>query len=204
MLKKIVGSFFRGKVERLNMAFAVASAPFYAEIKSVKQIEADHQKLVDAGKAQWEETTDDGGHYDYGSELGERLDDAEDSLQTLRRAFTFLIYHQWERTTQRWAISKSPNHEDLVKGANSANIPLDEPGLDLLRLLVNTLKHNSNKCGPDLHTRRPDLFDPNFNPKALNPITGNPWSVIDWAERIVLSDANIEEFVRIVSGSVPR
>lgn len=204
MLQKIVGTFFRSKMNRLEMAFAAASAPFHADIKSVERTAVDYQKRVDAGQAAWEETTDDGDHYDYGAELGERRDEAEDALLTLRKAFTFLIYHQWERTSQRWANGKSPNHEDLVKGAKATDVPLDEPGLELLRLLVNTLKHNSNKSGPDLYALRADLFEPSFHPSTLHPVTGKPWTMIDWAERIVLTDANVEEFFRIVSCSVPR
>lgn len=116
LIKKLIGSFFRGKINRLEMAFAAAAAPFYAEIKSVERNALDFQKRVDAGSACWVETTDDGDHYDYGAELGERRDDASDALLTLRKAFTFLIYHQWERTSQRWASGKSPNHDDLIKG----------------------------------------------------------------------------------------
>jgi hypothetical protein len=74
----------------------------------------------------------------------------------------------------------------------------------MLRLLVNTLKHNSLKSGPELHNLRPDLFESTFNPKADNPITGRPYTVIDWADRIVLTDTNIGEFFAIVSNSLPR
>lgn len=204
VLQRIVGRFFRGKINRLELAFAAASAPFHAEIKSVERTAVEYQKRVDAGTAFWEETTDDGDHYDYGAELGERRDDAEDALLTLRKAFTFLIYHQWERTAQRWASGRAPNHAELVNGARAAGVPLDEPGLELLRLLVNTMKHNSSSCGPALYALRPDLFDPSFDPAAINPATGSPRTVIDWAEQIVLTDANIEEFLSIVSQSVPR
>ncbi len=202
-LQRIVGTFFRSRINRLELAYAAASAPFYAEIANVERTAAEFQLSVEAGNAAWEETTEDGDHYDYGAELGERRDDAQEALLTLRKAFSFLIYHQWERTSQRWASGKAPNHEALVKGAKAAGILLDEPGLELLRLLVNTLKHNSGKTGPELRALRPDLFEASFNPDELHPVTGKPWAVIDWAEQIILTDANIEEFFGIVSRSVP-
>lgn len=204
MVQRLVGTFFRDKINRLELAFATASAPFHAELKNASRAAAEHQRRVNAGTAVWEETTDEGEHYDYGAELGERRDEAEEALATLRKAFTFLIYHQWERTTRRWSSSKSPDHKELVKAAKAANVPLDEPGLELMRLLVNTLKHNSAKCGPDLYARRSDLFQSSFNPSPLSVITGRPLSAVDWAEGVVLSDADIEGFFETVSRSVPR
>jgi hypothetical protein len=204
ILPKIVGSFVRGRINRLEVAFAAASAPFHAEIKSVQRSADAHQKLVDAGSAVWEQVGEDGEVYDYGSELGERIDDANDALSTLRKAFAFLIYHQWERSTQRWTSAKAPNHQDLIVGAKAAGIALDEPGLETLRLLVNTLKHNSAKCGPDLYIRRLDLFKSSFDPTAPHPVTGKPWTLIDWAEHITLTDDNIDEFFAVISNSIPR
>jgi hypothetical protein len=201
---RFAGMYFLGKANQMKAAFAAATAPFHEEVRTVEKDAAKYQKLVDAGKAVWEEITDDGEHYDYGSALGERRDDAMDALMTLRKAFTLLIYHQWERTAQRWSGVNSPNHEKLVKASQADGISLDEPALELLRLLVNTLKHNSIKCGPILHRLRPDLFEKDFDPISPHPLTGRPLSVIDWADRIVLTDVNIEEFFEIVSRSVPR
>jgi hypothetical protein len=71
-------------------------------------------------------------------------------------------------------------------------------------MLVNCVKHNSHKSGPDLCGVRPDLFDQNFNPNAIHPGTGNRFKNIDWAENIVLIDDNMEEFFTTVRNSAPR
>lgn len=145
--RKLLGRNFLFKIERLDIAFASATSPFHAEIKRVEKEEAAFQKKVDAGGAAWERTTDDSDHYDYGEGLADRRDDAIEALLTLRKAFTFLIYHQWERLAQYWTTpGKIQNHAELVKTAKAAGVPLDEPSLETLRLLVNTLKHNSSRC----------------------------------------------------------
>ncbi len=204
MLAKILGKSFEMKLERLEKAFASASSSFYAELRAVKKAHDAFQIKVDAGTAKWEETTDDGDRYDYGDELSERRDDAEEALLTLRKAFTFLIYHQWERLAQHWGkLGKSPNHEDLVKAMKAAAVPLDEPGLEILRLLVNTLKHNSSKYGPPLYRARPDLFKAGFVPDEINPVTGTKLTSNSWSDQIELSDANIDAFIEIVRNSAP-
>ncbi|MEO7470250.1 MAG: hypothetical protein ABIV36_24885, partial [Sphingobium limneticum] len=128
---------------------------------------------------------------------------AEEALHTLRKAFCFLIYHQWERTSQRWSAKKNPVHADLIAGAQAQGIPLDVAGLEVLRLLVNTLKHNSSSCGPALFALRPDLFESGFAPNATNALTGQPPKSINWADGVSLTDSNIADFFKTVSASVP-
>jgi hypothetical protein len=203
-LHKLLGTIFRSQIDQLKIAFASASAPFHAEIRRIEKAIADFQIEVDAGRATREQITGDPDQDDYGGDLAGRRDDATDTLLTLRKAFTFLIYHHWERSSQRWAKSDKPNHKDLVKAANEAGISLEESGLEKLRLLVNTLKHNSLSDGPKLYELYPGLFAPAFDPKADNPHTKRPYTVIDWADRIELTDMDIDNFFEIVSNSLPR
>lgn len=202
ILPRLLGMAFKSKVDRLEMAFAAAGASFRAEVELVERDAVDFQQKVEAGEAAWEQTTDDGYHYSYGDDLVDRRDEANDALSTLRTAFTFLIYHQWERSAQRWTRqSGSPNHAELVNASKAAGIPLDEPGLETMRLLVNTLKHNSATAGSQLHTRRSDLFDPTFDPNANHPLTGKPPTAIDWADQVRLTDENMDEFIEVVRKS---
>ena len=50
----------------------------------------------------------------------------------------------------------------------------------------------------------PDFFDSDFDPHAIHPATGKPFTKIDWAENIVLSNANIEEFLTVALSSAPK
>lgn len=205
ILNAVRGASFRSKIERLENSFAAASGPFHAEIRRLEIDSTSFQAKVDAGQAQWVEVDDEGHHVDYGSDLAERRDDALDALATLRQAYVFLIYHQWERFAQHWAKpGKAPNHDDLVKSLKKAGRPLDEPNIEILRLLANTLKHNSSKYGVDLYQRRPDLFASDFDPSANNPVTGKPFRFINWADHVALTDSQIDHFIRVVRLSAPR
>ena len=205
LLQNLWGDQLRNKIERLEDAYAVASAPFSAEAARVDRIAGEFQTKVDAGTAAWEETDDDGYHYDYGEVLLERREDAQNALMTLRKAFAALFYHQWERSMQRWAKpGTAPDHADLVKAGRRESIPLDEDGLELMRLLANTLKHNSAKWGKQLYDKRPDLFSAGFDPAADDPVTGKLRNRIDWADWVVLTDANLREFAAVVRNSTPK
>jgi hypothetical protein len=203
--KRILGHIFQRKVERVENAFASATAPFHAEIQRIEKERAHYEERGEAGSAAWVQTTDDDdGSYDYGEILAERMADELDALLTLRNAFTVLIYHQWERLAQNWAKKgTSAKHNELVSALKTAGIPVNEPGLEALRLLANTLKHNSMKWGRDLYLLRSDLFKSGFDPNSAHPLTGKPSTTIDWEDQIELTDENISEFVGIVRSSSP-
>lgn len=204
MVEKLVGKLLRSKMESLQMAFTAACRPFHDEMQEAAAAYAVHQEKVDSGDAEWVQSYGDGDHFNYEDQLIEQRSDAEDALNELRRAFSFLIYHQWERASQRWTTTKRPVHTDLIDGAKAHGIPVDEKGLEELRLVVNTLKHNSATCGQPLHTARPDLFDPAFDPTGDDPTTGAPWKSINWAEQVVLKDKDIVDFLATVSISTAR
>lgn len=206
-LKSVHGARFRDRVARIRAAFRAARAPFYEEIERVENEAVAFQLRVDAGTAQWAEFDDEtGAGWDHGEEFGERQSDAEDALLTVRKAFVMMTYHLWERGAQRWATqaNKKPNHGHLVAALISNSIAVDATGLSQLNLLVNCLKHNSTSCGPDLYKARPDLFAGDFDPNEIHPATGKPFKNIDWAENIVLTDANIEAFLVTVTASAPK
>lgn len=202
--RKLLGDIFTSKTERLAIAFGTASAPFRTEIKLVDEKVAAFQRKVDAGEAVGGAPTNDDDYGSYAEDLGEQREDALEALRTLRQAFVFLIYHQWERLAQNWKPpGKSPNHEDLVNATKAEGVPIDEPGLEILRLLVNTLKHNSSKLGPDLYNRRPDFFKVGFDPNGTNSNTGMPYNNITWVDQIELNDDHIDEFLGIIMKSLP-
>jgi hypothetical protein len=207
VLKNIQYVVFKDRIMRMRAAFRAACAPFYAELEALEKDGSEFQKQVDAGTARWSEHDEEtGASWDYGDQLAERRSDAEDALLTLRKAFAIMSYHLWERGAQRWAAQKKkgPNHRDLIAALTASGIVVGEKKLGELNKLVNCLKHNSASSGPALYTARPDFFDSDFDPLVNHPATGKPLTRIDWAENILLSDANIEEFLMAALSSAPK
>ena len=206
-IHKLMASIYRNKVHRIESAFHAAKGPFELEIKQVNDEADAFGKQVAAGKASWQEISDEGElEYDYGEALGERLDDAEDALDSLRKAFAIVAYHTWERGALRWFKygKKKPNHADFVRALGDNGFTFDQDGLRDLKNLVNCLKHNSVTSGPELWSDRPDLFVSDFDPTAPLPITGKPPTSVDWEGQIKLTDANMDAFFETVRVSSPK
>lgn len=206
-LKSVQHTLFKTRVARTRAAFRAACAPFYEEIAGLGKEASAFQTRVDAGSAQWEEYDEEtGAGWSYDEELSERRSDAEDALLTIRKAFALMTYHLWERGALRWAPcnKKSPNHADLIAALTAAAIAVDAKSLGELNKLVNCLKHNSSKSGPDLYAARPDFFESGFDPTAIHPATGKPFTRIEWAENITLTDGDIELFLTTVLNSAPK
>ena len=205
-LKSVQHALFKARVARTRAAFRSACVPFYEEIAALEKEAPAFQTRVDAGSAQWEEHDEEtGASWSHGEELSERRADAEDGLLTIRKAFAIMTYHLWERGALRWAPckKKSPNHADLIAALTVATIAVDAKSLGELNKLVNCLKHNSAKSGPDLYAARPEFFSSDFDPNAIHPTTGKPFSRIDWADNIALTDDDIEQFLTTVLNSAP-
>ena len=205
-LKTMRRAMFDRRVRQMRAAFREASAPFRLELEEIEQEANDFQRRVEAGNAQWEdydEETGTGRHY--GEEFGERRHEAEEALLLIRKAFVIVIYHLWERAAQRWVpqVKKKPNHSHLIVALTEASIAIDKVGLEELRLLVNCLKHNSEDARK-LYALRRDLFAADFDPGDIHPATGKPLVNIDWPEKVVLTDDNVEEYLRVVQDSGPK
>lgn len=206
VLKTMRRAMFDRRIRQMRAAFRAACAPFHQELEEIEQEADDIQRRVDAGNAQWEdydEETGAGRHY--GEEFGERRHEAEEALLLVRKAFVIVIYHLWERGAQRWipAVRKKPNHSHLVAALTEASIVIDKAGLEELRLLINCLKHNSEDARK-LYALRRDLFAADFDPDDIHPATGKPLVNIDWAEKVVLTDDNVEDYLRAVQDSGPK
>tara|TARA_R110002020_G_scaffold25225_6_gene82117 strand:- start:1791 stop:2411 length:621 start_codon:yes stop_codon:yes gene_type:complete len=202
-LKTVSAALFSNKVDRLRLAFHAAVAPFHSELAELQTQHDAHAAKVQAKQAVWEEFDEEtGSGWSFGEDLAERREDADDALLTIRKAFVMAVYHLWERSAQRWGKSDD-DHKGLVKALAKAGIGVDSR-LGELHLLVNCLKHNSKKAAPELFANVPSLFAPDFDPNALNTITGKPFSRIDWAENIVLTDADVDRYLDVVLNSAPK
>ena len=203
-IRKLQGVIHRNGSDRLKRAYEAAEAPFREEIARIAADDAEMRAKVDAGQAEWSVTDDDGNlAYDFGDVLADRQFEADDALLTLRKAFAILVYHHWERSAQRWFTypTRKPNHGHFVCALKSAGYSIDEAGLSELNQLVNCLKHDSTSSGPELYQKRPDLFEPEFDPNPRHPLTGEPFKKIDWANHVVLTDAHLKAFFEVVRSS---
>lgn len=189
-------------MDRLERSFEAACDPFVREIGAVNAKAARFQQQVERGEAAWI-VEHDGWQRDRGEEMSEEIDAAEDSLLTLRKAFTILLYHEWEKQAQLWFKHNGrPSGTEIEAGVVAAGLPVS-PTIDEIRLLVNTMKHNSIKFGPKLYERRGDFFKPNFDPDELNPFTNQPRTNVDYDDAIILNDAHLAEFFKAVRASGP-
>lgn len=197
-----LGWKFQHAMDRLERNFHAACEPFKLQIEAANARAANLQKQVDAGKASWI-MEHDGWQRDLGEELSEEVQDAEDSLLTLRKAFTILLYHEWEKQAQRWfAHNGKPNGVEIENGVKNAGLPVD-PLIEAIRLLVNTMKHNSKTFGPLLWRDHSSFFDASFDPNAVNPVTGKPMALVDYDASIKLHDVHIADFFRAARASGP-
>lgn len=206
-VQRMMGAIYRDRVFRIAAAYRSAKAPFDLEIEQTYRDIAAYDEDIKAnppGPQDFDEET--GFQYDYGEALGERLDDANDALNNLRKAFAIVAYHTWERGALRWFAhgKKKPIHDDLIQAFAASPYAFDKDGLRDLKDLVNCLKHNSTTSGPALWKNRPDLFKPGFNPKTINPITNKPPSSVDWEDEILLVDPNMDAFFEVVRTSSPK
>jgi hypothetical protein len=125
--------------------------------------------------------------------LNMQIEDAVKALMDLRKAYTLMTYHHWERAACRWVDSKCKNdYEGLCKGTRDLGYPVHKR-LENLNLLVNTLKHNSEKKASRLRQTWPSVLN-------ADPITQRG---LDWYEAIVLNDRDVHEVFGIVRGSGP-
>lgn len=206
-IQRMMGQIYRDRVFRMTAAYRSAKAPFDLELEQTYRDIAAYDEDTKAnppGPQDFDEET--GFQYDYGEALGERLDDANDALNDLRKAFAIVAYHAWERGALRWfaAGNQKLNHAGLIQAFEASPYVINKDGLRDLKDLVNCLKHNSTTSGPALWGNRPDLFKPGFNPNTINPITNNPPSSVDWEGEIVLVDAHMDGFFELVRVSSPK
>lgn len=192
---KVLGARYQIAIDRLERTFQQASAPFRAEILNVVSESEAFAREVSEGRASWVASYPDGEIWSYEDEFAERREDAEDALSTLRQTFAMAVYHRWERMAKRWTPQSRPTHEQMVAAAKAQGLPLDEPGLDVLRALTNTIKHDSAVYGGRLFSQKPDCFVSGFAPGAGQGV---------WVEHLAISDDHFEEFLVSARASAPR
>lgn len=118
---------------------------------------------------------------------------AEIALTDLRKAYAIMFYHHWERSARDWATKSHGGYDKLKPAVEELGVVID-PFLDVLNILVNTLKHNSSNWGDKLRKEAPDLF-------ANNTVFGSDY--FDWYNSIKVDETSMLRIIDAVANSGP-
>lgn len=152
-----------------------------------------YEALVEAGGERIGEWEDGHRVWEQDQLIGLRIDDAEESVMDLRKAYVLALYHHWERAARRWTrISVWSSHDKLAAATRGLGYPIDRR-LEAVRDLVNTLKHNSAERATQLFASWPDVLKAN---PAERP-------GLDWYSMVSLDDRHVREACEIVRRSGP-
>ncbi len=113
-------------------------------------------------------------------------------LGEVRKAFVMALYHHWERAVRKDTGCNKPYHEQLLKAAAAAQIPV-QPDLEKVRHLVNTLKHNNEDRGLQLLEHWREVFYAGFSHDANT----------DWYQSIEITDDLVDQVISIIAASGP-
>ncbi|WP_317215997.1 hypothetical protein [Gluconobacter sp. GP1] len=193
---------YRNGLQRLGESFHAASKPFLQDIAIIEKEFRDIEEAISRGERTWEIIDEDGMDCGYESDhLLAMISDAEENLMLLRKAFLVLIYHHWERSAQVWLedLPKKPNHEKIVTSLQKRGFFIP-PQLDKLRMIANTIKHNS-KCAKELYHSNPEYFNSDTNFTKRTTLEGKVVSKdpedIDWEGNMHLTNENLDYFIKV-------
>jgi len=106
-----------------------------------------------------------------------------------------------ERSAQVWLedLPKKPNHEKIVTSLQKRGFFIP-PQLDKLRMIANTIKHNS-KCAKELYHSNPEYFNSDTNFTKRTTLEGKVVSKdpedIDWEGNMHLTNENLDYFIKV-------
>lgn len=189
------GYLFQEGVKGLALGFSTATAALAAGSRRLERELAAYEARVAAGGERIGEWEDGICLFEKDDILRLESEAAAEALMDLRKAYVLAAYHLWERSAQRWTQRTNANHTVLVGQTKERGYPLD-PGLDGVRDLANTLKHNSASKARRLAASWPEML-------KTDPLSVTDW---DWYAEIKLADADVLRVLDVVgrSGPTPR
>lgn len=189
------GRMFAHRLDIIHQAFVAAGRALRELVDEQRSTLAEYEEELSAGREPIEDRDEDG-HLLWSQDqvLRIRIEDAIEALQSLHKATVITAYHAWEDAVRRFTgKGQGAQHSDLVRALASRGIVAHED-LEWITQLVNTLKHGNPLRGRKLHTLRPDLFRPAFNPQREH---------IDWYGAIVLPSETVELVIERLGHSSP-
>ena len=189
----MLGFAYQQGVNWLEAGFATAAGALREQIAKRR---ADLQAYTDHVAAGGERV----GELEEGLTLWEQddiltmhIEDAEESLMDLRKAYVLAAYHHWERSARRWTRSSlHAKHSSLASATEALGYPMNGRMSGLYNL-VNTLKHNSAKWAADLSSTWPEVLN---GAQRSRPDQ-------DWYAAVELSDDHVHQVCDILRTSGP-
>lgn len=188
------GYAYQDSIRVLRLSFQAAEDALLDDLDRAKDEAMAWQQSLDMG-GEWIGERDEDGHvlWDRQTLLDFRVEDSRQATDMLRKAFLIAIYHHWERSACTWTGLAKTDHAKLTKAVSALGYPL-HPGLDTLRVMANTLKHDNDGWGGKCLAQRPDLF-----PYGFTPVPGKTrWSMV-----LTLHSRHIEEAFDAIARSGP-
>lgn len=170
------------RLEQIVSAYRASRSSFESDIKTIsKDFEQNRESASENPYAD-----------QYEDHLIDLHTEAGEALRLVREAFALVLHHYWERSVMGW-LKKS--HYDFKKDAETLKSAgyIVGSDLDRLRLVANTIKHNSEK----LYEKYPDMFDKSIERWLEDKIEPTYHNFLQ------LSDEDMNAFVKALETSGP-
>lgn len=192
----MLGLAFQEGIKTLRLAYVQASTALEANVDRVKEDAIGYQNAVEEGQPPIEERDEDGYLISSQDQVYEmEYEAAEEALRSLRKAFVVALYHHWERGARAWthADQWKDKHTQLLKKVQALGVQID-PGLAVVHMIANLLKHDNDDWGNRVRAARSDLID------SIQITLPNR---TEWYYAVVIPDATLLQFFDAVAASGP-
>jgi len=188
----LLGLVYQDGVGYLAKGFTTAATALRADRATIAAELVAYETHVNAGGDRIGEWEDGELLWEQDQVLRMRLEDADEALMDLRKAYCLAIYHHWERGARRWTRRVHGNHAKLAELTVELGYPVDARLAGLCDL-VNTLKHNNVASARKLAASWGALLSADPHGPAER----------DWYNVVELTDDHVAEACDIIRGSGP-
>lgn len=170
------------RLEQIVSAYRASRLSFEGNIKAINNdFERNRESALDNPYAD-----------EYEDHLIDQHAEAGEALRLVREAFALVLHHYWERSVLLW-LNKSRYLSDKDSETLKDSGYVVDPELDRLRLVANTIKHNSEK----LYISHPSMFDASIERWLEDDIEPTYHNFLQ------LSDADMDAFIGALVKSGP-
>jgi hypothetical protein len=171
------------KLRQIVRAYEASCASFNEDIDNIGRWPASKPLLMT--NDDYQDTFDYLAHLHY---------EADTSIALIREAFTLALFHYWEKCGQSWL--RTPGYrfkKSNTRLTDSGDYVADYETLDLMRMVANTVKHQS----AELWKNYPEMFSPlvaHYLEDGFIP---------PYADLIRLTDEHMKRFITALWNSGP-
>lgn len=191
-----LGYIYQDGIRNLRRMFDAASEGLNRHLQAAYNEVDQYDRDVAAGAPEQIERDEETGQviFDHRDGLIYQTVTAEEAKNALNKSIAITAFHHWERSARDW--TKTPQTENFFKlraAVIAKGYPIS-PGLQIVYLLGNLLKHGNAKHGVELYEKRPDFFRRKFDPSNAK---------VEWFDEIAINDDQVSGIFRILEQSGP-